>query len=252
MSRTGRSRAATRSISDPFRPFWTRVDHCGPTLTSADQCRHVQTNAVSPRWTHFVWCLALVLFVALVECSGPRCGVGARTGMSRAATRSPLLPQVVRGSTFALKRSTLDFDFRLGGQTRRPPLHPFRCGLRGMRGAPRKRKKLIARARGRHRGREREVPAASGNTIPCRMTGVPSHSHVLLPPDRPPLHPFLFSLIHLAVELWANFKSISSTCTLVDMAFAWELTKKPFIGPWVASRAAWLSSRPGETRLRVC
>ena len=34
-----------KTISDPFRPFWTRVDLCGPMLTNADPCRPMQTRA---------------------------------------------------------------------------------------------------------------------------------------------------------------------------------------------------------------
>ena len=33
-----------QTISDPFRPFWTRVDHCGPIPTNADPRRPMRTR----------------------------------------------------------------------------------------------------------------------------------------------------------------------------------------------------------------
>ena len=43
---------------------------------------------------------------------------------------------------------------------------------------------------------------------------------------------------HPGVDVRANLKSICHRCHLFEVAFVWELIKKPSICPWVASRVA--------------
>ena len=42
--------------------------------------------------------------------------------------------------------------------------------------------------------------------------------------------------VHPGVELRANLKSTPHRCHLFEMISVWELTEKPSICPWVASR----------------